>query len=238
MPLVHAGALMEDTETGQLYREDVSGAGGQDEAGAFRPFMAFRKPAVREALQQGDLSVEKSRLARRESALQARFGTAAHAVAAQTGADSLAAAKVAGLVVQNQYEGLGFVTLTASGGATPTGTLTDTMNRTLWIRGIVGSSDTPGFIIVTAASVAGIPINIGSLGAPLSMFGADTTRQGFEFAPRLAMVGQRVSVSVQNIDAAAGHSVSGGLVADEINPFAFQRTMEAMLLAGLGLQSA
>jgi len=129
------------------------------------------------------------------------------------------------------------VTLTASGGATPTGTLSDQINRTLWIRGIVLDSDSPGFVIVTAASVAGIPINVGSKGAPIRMWSHDSTRVSFEFAPRMAMVGQTVSVSVQNIDAAAGHSASGGLVADEINPFAFQRTMEAMLLAGLGVQA-
>lgn len=233
MQLTNVGTLYEDPETGTLYRDDGDG----DEAGAFRPFAAFRKPAVREALQRGDLGVQQARLARKESALQARFGTAAHAVAAQTGADSLAAAKVSGLVIQNQFNGLGFVTLVASG----TGTLNSAgapVNRTLWVRGIVLSSDSPGFIIVTAASIAGIPINIGSSGAPLTMFGADTTRQGFEFAPRLAMVGQMIAVSVQNIDAGAGHSVSGGIVADEINPFAFQRTMEAMLLAGLGIQSS
>lgn len=232
--LVHAGSLYEDPQTGQLYREDPD---GDADVGRFRPFAALRKPGVREALREGDLAVAQARLSRREQALNARFGAAAASVSAQTGADSLASAKVAGLVTQNQYDGLGFVSMTASGGATPTGTLSDQINRTLWIRGIVLDSDSPGFVIVTAASVAGIPINVGSKGAPIRMWSHDSTRVSFEFAPRMAMVGQTVSVSVQNIDAAAGHSASGGLVADEINPFAFQRTMEAMLLAGLGVQA-
>ena len=46
----------------------------------------------------------------------------------------------------------------------------------------------------------------------------------------LALTGQTVAVNVYNVDAGSGHSVSGGIIADELNPYAMQKYMEYMLL--------
>ena len=237
---------MSSVELGQItaYMDPVTGAISIDqseiaslqnggEVGAVRPFAWARKPEVREALRAGDAEVREARQARHMSAVQARSGVAQNVTA--PGIDALAAAKQAGLVVQNQYNGLGNVALAAVGGAN-TGTLTDTVNRTLWIRGSVLDSDASAYILVTSVTVAGIPINVGSKGTPLGMFARDATRFGMEFAPRLASVGQVVTVALTNLDAGAAHIATGGVIVDEINPYAFQRIMENTLLQSVAGQ--
>lgn len=129
-----------------------------------------------------------------------------------------------GAVQENQFNGLGSVAITAGS----TGNLTDTINRNIWGKGIVLDSDDPPSILVTAITVAGLPINIGSAGAPMSVFRHDSTRFGIQFGRRIALTGQAVRVSLSNIDT-SGHTVSGVVVCDEMNPYMTQALWERML---------
>jgi len=142
-------------------------------------------------------------------------------------ADVYQAAAAAGMISENQFNGLGNVSLVASG----TGSLSDTINRNLWGKSLVLTSDAPDQVIVTGVTVAGLPVNVGSQGAPLSMFAHDSTRFGISFGRRLALTGQTFQVNLQNVDAGNAHNVNGGIIADELNPYAMQRYMESMLLA-------
>jgi hypothetical protein len=141
-------------------------------------------------------------------------------------ADVYQAAAAAGMITENQFNGLGSATVAASG----TGTLSDTINRNLWGKSLVLDSDDPAMVLVTAITVAGLPLNVGARGAPLSMFQHDSTRFGISFGRRLALTGQTFQVNLSNIDAGSGHTVSGGIIADELNPYAMQKYMETMLL--------
>lgn len=141
-------------------------------------------------------------------------------------ADIYQAAAASGMLNENQYNGLGAVVLVASG----TGNLSDVVNRNLWGKSMVLESDDPSAILVTGISIAGLPINVGSKGTPLSMFKHDSTRFGISFGRKLGLVGQTILVQLQNVDAGSGHTVSGGIICDELNPYAMQRWMEQMLL--------
>jgi hypothetical protein len=141
-------------------------------------------------------------------------------------ADVYQAAAASGMISENQFNGLGSTTLAASG----TGTLSDTINRNLWGKSLVLNSDAPAQVLVTGITVAGLPVNIGALGAPLSMFSHDSTRFGISFGRRLALTGQTFLVNVTNIDTGSAHQVAGGIIADELNPYAMQKWMETMLL--------
>lgn len=144
----------------------------------------------------------------------------------QSPADVYQAAAAAGMISENQYNGLANVALLASGA----GFLSDTVNRNLWGKSLVLDSDAPALVLVTGISVAGLPVNVGAKGAPLSMFSATSTRFGISFGRRLALTGQTFLVNLLNIDAGSGHVASGGIIADELNPYAMQKWMEYMLL--------
>lgn len=130
-----------------------------------------------------------------------------------------------GVVTENQFEGLGF----ASIAATTAGFIQDTVNRNLWGKGIVLDSDDAPSMTVTAITVAGLPINVGAAGAPLSMFQHDSTRFGITFGRRIALVGQVIRVDAFNNDSSA-HSLSGAVVADEMNPYMQQALWERLLV--------
>jgi hypothetical protein len=142
-------------------------------------------------------------------------------------ADIYAAAAAGGMITENQYEGLGSATISAGG----TGSLTDTVNRNIWVKSIVLDSDEAGvgFLLVTGITFAGLPLNVGSLGAPLRSFAHDSTRFGINFGRRLALTGQQIRITFSNVDS-SGHTVSGTCIGDELNPFAMQKWMEQMLL--------
>jgi hypothetical protein len=144
-------------------------------------------------------------------------------------ADIYSAAAAAGLITENQINGLGSVALVASG----TGALTDTINRTMWAKSIVLDSDSPEDILVTGITVAGIPIHIGSKGTPLAVFEKDSTRFGISFGRRMAMTGQSFEVDLSNLDAGAAHTVTGGLVADELDPYVYNRWIQMSLLQAI-----
>ncbi|MCX7020723.1 MAG: hypothetical protein NTW26_00345 [bacterium] len=142
-------------------------------------------------------------------------------------ADVYQAAAARGMVTENQFNGLGSVNLVQGG----TASLTDTCNRNMWIKSMVLDCTVPQDVLVTGISVAGLPINVGSKGAPISMFAKDSTRFGISFGRRLALTGQTVKVDFLHADAAgAADIVLGGLIVDELNPYAMQRWMEQMLL--------
>jgi len=141
-------------------------------------------------------------------------------------ADLRQAAAQRGMVAENQYNGLGSIAIAASG----TAFLSDQINRNLWGKSLVLNSDDVPSILVDQITVAGLPVHIGTLGTPLSMFQHDSTRFGISFGRKLALVGQTFRVDLSNIDAGGGHTVSGGIIADELNPYAMQAWMENMLL--------
>lgn len=150
-------------------------------------------------------------------------------------ADAYQAAAAGGMVQENQFDGLG----STSVGAGVTGSLTNTVNRTYWVKSIVlTASAGAGTMLVTAITIAGLPLNIGSNGVPVEMFGSTSTRFGLSFGRRLVQTGQVVLVSLSNAGAAAV-SVAGGLIVDEVNPYAAQKWTEQTLLAaatnGFGL---
>jgi hypothetical protein len=129
------------------------------------------------------------------------------------------------MINENQYNGLGAKSI----GAGLDGFLEDTINRTLWGKSLVLDSDGSALVVVTGITVAGLPVNVGAQGAPLSMFAHDATRFGISFGRRLALTGQTFRVTVHNNDGAP-HWVSGGIVADELNPYAMQRWYEQSIL--------
>lgn len=212
-----------DNNTGEVYvdPDDVGAAGYDDDgSGALFPFRRQRR-AER-------LDTRISRLEGRREQLRGP----AQAPAAQPIADVYQQAAASGMVTENQYNGLGAVTLPVAVGATfGTGFLQDTINRNLWGKSLVLDSDDPPSVLVTAISVAGLPVNVGSQGTPLSMFASDSTRFGISFGRRLALTGQTFRVDLANIDTGGTHDVSGGIIADELNPYAMQRWMEKMLLS-------
>lgn len=140
-----------------------------------------------------------------------------------------------GMVNENQYEGLGYGALAGTAGATLT--LTNTVNRSIWIKsfvaqGIYSTSYTAGSYygaVVTDITIAGIPVNIGSAGAPIATFAHDATRFGMSFGRKLAAVGQQVSMSFEN-QVAVASSISATAIGDELNPFVQQQVMQMQLL--------
>ena len=176
-----------------------------------------------------------SRLSRREARLQGKLDDDGddEEVVQQTvqrmeqPADIYAAAAASGMITENQYEGLGSKSITGLGG---TGELSDTVNRNIWVKSIVLDSDAPGgTMLITAITFAGLPVNVGSLGAPLRAFSHDSTRFGINFGRRLVLTGQQIRITFQNVDVTA-HFVSGTCISDELNPYAMQKWMEQVLL--------
>jgi hypothetical protein len=70
-------------------------------------------------------------------------------------ADVYQAAAAAGMINENQYNGLGNADIAASG----TGSITDTINRNLWGKSLVLDSDDAPSILVTSITIAGLPLN-------------------------------------------------------------------------------
>lgn len=210
--------LYADEASGNVFVDshDVSSAGADDEAGAYWwPRHGERRLAR--------IDRREGRLEGREARLRDRMG---YDPAEAAPADLYQTAAATGMVQENQYDGLGSVSIVASG----TGTLSDTINRNLWAKSLVLDTDAPSLILVTSITVAGLPINVGSKGAPLSMFATNSTRYGISFGRKLALTGQTFAVNLSNSDAGSSHIVSGGIIADELNPYAMQLYMEKMLL--------
>jgi hypothetical protein len=170
-----------------------------------------------------------ARINRRIGRLQSRLGPAVANDVDDTDdepiLDLYQQATALGAVTENQFDGLGSATLAAAG----TGSINDTLNRNVWAKGFVLDSDDPPSIGVTSITVAGLPVNIGSGSAPLSMFAANSTRFGIQFGRRPILVGQRVVVNFVNLDASS-HFVQGALVCDELNPYMTQQLMERVLV--------
>lgn len=214
-------------ESGEVYvdPEDVGAMDDEEEAGVVWPFG-----------RQARLSRIDRRIARLESRRAALMGPGVAPAAAPAPAeepimeaapaDIYQAAAAAGMIQENQYNGLGSVAIAASG----VGFLQDTINRNLWGKSLVLDSDSPASMLVTSITVAGLPVNVGAQGTPLAMFEKDSTRFGISFGRRLALTGQTFRVDLQNIDAGSAHNALGGIIADELNPYAMQRWMEHMLL--------
>jgi len=153
------------------------------------------------------------------------------AMVRESPADLYQAAAAQGMVQENQYDGLGATSIPAAVGAVAgVATLQDTVNRNLWAKSIVLDSDAPSQVTITAITIAGLPIQIGTQGAPLAMFATNSTRFGISFGRKLALVGQQIQVTLNNIDTGGAHTATGGVIADEMNPYAMQRLWEKMLL--------
>lgn len=170
---------------------------------------------------------------RRENLVSKWGGQFANAGESQPREEAYSILTAKGLINRGGVAGIGSVVLAISG----TGTLGTNMTRTIWIRNFVLESDATGerLVAVTSITLAGIPVNVGSSGAPLRMFNSDATRfndnlfGGFGSA-RAVQVGQAVSVSLTNLDGGATHVVQGGLVVDEVNPAVQNAMFETLML--------
>lgn len=217
--------LYADEASGNVFVDsaDVGAATGDDESGAYWPLGPHRRER-----HLANIERRIDRLQEREERVKGRMARhegsgMLHSVAP---ADLYQIAAASGMVQENQYDGLGSVSVAASG----TNTLSDTINRNLWAKSLVLDSDSPSNILITSITVAGLPINVGSKGAPMSMFATNSTRYGISFGRKLALTGQTFAVNLANSDAGSAHIVSGGIIADELNPYAMQLWMEQMLL--------
>ena len=189
----------------------------------------------RQARRVSNLDERIERLSSRRQKMAGNFGGRFMEAGQATGREEVYSVLTAkGLIQRGEFAGLGNVTLAASG----SGTLNQNMVRTIWIRNFVLESDTDGerLILVTQIQLAGIPVNVGSAGAPLRMFNSDATRfQDALFgglgSSRTVQVGQNVQVSMTNVDAGATHAVLGGLIVDEVNPQVQTAAFEQIMLA-------
>lgn len=214
----HTGALQAD-----LDGIDLSGADG---SGALK---------MGQQRHLGRLHNRIERLQGREQQLQSQL-------ASQPGesgptvynADLRALAAQKGLIQENQFDGLGFITtLAGSSGATINSSLTDNLNRDCWIKSMVMSASSTSIVGVTAITVAGVPINIGSKTMPLETFIATSVRFGISFGRRLVRSGQAVTVSVTNISNATNTDCQAGLICDEMASYLVAGVAEAGLLAAV-----
>lgn len=142
--------------------------------------------------------------------------------------ESYRLAGAANLVQENQVNGLGSTAIAASS----TGTLSNVLTRTFWCKSLVIDSDDPSSILVTGLSIAGLPINVGTAGMPASTWSRDSTRFMQTMGRRVIMVGQTFLVNLSNVDAGSGHTVTAGLIGDELQPGIAQQAMEAQLIEG------
>lgn len=177
----------------------------------------------------GRLAVRDARIDARIERVRERQGVPA---GGYTPEQAYQQAIASGMVNENQYEGLGYGTLTNSAGATLT--LSNTVNRSIWIKSFVAqcalAAGTQSVAaVVTSITIAGIPINIGSAGTPIAMFFHDATRFGMSFGRKLAAVGQQVAMSFENQIGTAQY-VQAGAIGDELNPFVQQQVMQMQLL--------
>lgn len=205
--------------TGDIGVDTNAMVAGDDDSGAvYRPRRFARR--------QRRLARQEGRLANR----RARWGMADAVVDEADEEDApildlYQQATALGAVTENQFDGLGSDSMTAGG----TGQLSDTMNRNVWAKGFVLDSDDPPSVLVTSITIAGLPVNIGNEGAPLSLFASNSTRFGIQFGRRPILVGQRVVIDLLNIDS-SGHIASGVLVCDELNPYMTQQLWERVLV--------
>lgn len=214
MSLVGSVPVYLDEATGDL----VADVDSIDEGGA----LFQRNPARRAARLQRRMGRIQGKLA------QLGYDGPEEMVESQEGEpilDLYQQATALGAVTENQFDGLGSTSIAASS----TANLSDTLNRNVWAKGFVLDSDDPPSILVTGISVAGLPVNIGSSGAPLSMFANNSTRFGIQFGRRPILTGQRVVINLSNIDSSV-HVASGALVCDELNPYMTQQLMERVLV--------
>lgn len=214
--------LYADEATGEVFVDPADaqvGAADEDEESGF---LGFGKKAKLRRVEK-----RLGRLQHRREKLQSKLGSGEDTMFDAAPADLYQLAAASGMVNENQYNGLGNVTVPKTGASA---LLTDTINRNLWGKSLVLDSDSPSSVLVTSITVAGLPINVGNKGTPLSMFATNSTRFGISFGRKLALTGQTVVVTLVNIDTAADHFGTGGIIADEMNPYAMQRWMEQMLL--------
>lgn len=135
-----------------------------------------------------------------------------------------------GMLIEGQVNGLGVVMLPRRGDGGPgRGELRDCINRNVWGKALVLDARDPASAVVTMITVAGLPVNVGNQGTPLSAFTSNSTSFGISFGRRLALTGQTIVVTLENYDTAE-NMVTGGLLCDEMNPYAMQKWMEQMLL--------
>lgn len=198
---------------------------GLDEAGAF---LGIGPQARYDRIQRriGRLTDRQQMLGQR---LGINPGSDAEVATPMWNADARAIASQKGLVEENQYNGLGAGSAAMGTVSAPTTTtLTDAANRDFWIKAFVLDADTPSSAGVSAISIAGLPVNIGSKSMPLSAFISTSTRFGISFGRRLVRTGQTVSVSISNF--AAAQTVQAGLIVDEMAPYLVQGIAENGLL--------
>jgi len=140
-----------------------------------------------------------------------------------------------GYVQPGHYNGLGTITTIAPGA---TGVLQDYLNRNCWARTLhlrtVKPAEVANKVVVTSVTHAGMPVNIGNLGAPIAQFeNFDLERDGNENLVFL-FVGQSFQVHLRNDSDQSVH-VSGGFDADELTYFGMGALLENTLRRSLSL---
>lgn len=179
-------------------------------------------------------------------------------------ADVYQQAVESGLVRKGQFNGLGVVKIPPG----ETAFISDTINRNMWMTRLILDGSDLSMVVVSAVTIAGLPMNIGCQDAPASTFRWDGTPPPITFRDEdklpdealgddladwngwcekrgvtmaevfaslsassrmLVLVGQHVRVTLRNIGTEPV-TVTGGLLVDELNPYAMQRWMEANLL--------
>lgn len=200
-------------EDGNLYADDESGRIGDG-------IRRFRGRGI---------SRRMGRLEARQGRMDRRAGYEGEDFNFNPSQDLRSVAASKGLINENQINGLGYVEVAANTSAS----LSDSLNRAMWIKGFVLDSDSPSAILVDGLFVAGLPMHIGNKGTPLSTFSGAATRFGIQFGAKLVSVGQTVQVDITNADTGSQHLVSGGVICDEMNPQLVQHYMEQTMLHAL-----
>lgn len=144
-----------------------------------------------------------------------------------------------GLVAENATLGLGYQSLSGTAGATVS--CSATVQRNIWCKSFIASAVYSTSYVsglysacgVTALTIAGIPINIGTGAVPITALQGDATRFGMSFGRRFAGVGTLIQVDFVNFLGVAAN-VSAGVIGDEMNPFVQGQLAQMQLLQAAG----
>lgn len=144
-----------------------------------------------------------------------------------------------GLVSENATLGLGYQSLSGTAGATVS--CSATVQRNIWCKSFIASAVYSTSYVsglysacgVTALTIAGIPINIGTGAVPITALQGDATRFGMSFGRRFAGVGTLIQVDFVNFLGVPAN-VSAGVIGDEMNPFVQGQLAQMQLLQAAG----
>ena len=216
---IPASAPVYDDGSGQLYA-DTGSLVSVDDVGE------MDTGAIGERAAERRIGVLERKLRRLKSQWGGRDDDApeTNTMAANSAHDTLSAA---GLINRHNYIGLDRIAVPTTSAAT----LTKSAERNIWAKAIVLQStggSNASELVVTAVKFAGIPITIGDGGIPVQMFDYQNTRYGFA-TNKPVQTGQNITVDFYNYHSAT-INVTGGLIADEVDPGVQARLAEVDLI--------